>query len=326
MLLWFVSQLVALAAHPIAFGVLLLAAASLGGWQNAARRNPDNSTDYTTANRSPNKDQGLADGPSRRTPAHRRRFEPGPNKNQGLADGTIRPISAVLAAMLAFSGLVDLRLAGVVVTGAALGSVIVSWQVERQLAKALNRAGELVLAWLIVGIPACAAAALAQETVSGAVVLVCVVFTYDTGASIWGGVGVDPLKVLTKTLRNSAKFLRRKSRRSESESIRQELRRLAGIFAGLTGACAMIFAITAVSLPPYAPEDALKLMIVAVVTLLLGQSLTARYQMARSRKAGQQAPQNLLLSPLISNWPLCRLGGLFAIAPAWLWAIDLIRF
>ncbi len=306
MLLWFIFQLVALAVHPTAFGVLLIVAACLGGWQNAARL-------------SLNKDLERGHGGKH-------------GGEHGLGDWPAKSISAVLAAMLASSGLIDLRLAGVVVMGAALGSVAVSWQADRQLAKTLNRAGELVLAWLVVGIPACAVGVLAQETVSGAVVLVCVVFIYETGTSIWHGVSVDPLKVLAKIFLSGTKFLRRKSRRSGSGRMRQELHRLVGVFAGLTGACAVIFATTAVSLPPYVPEDSLRLMIIAVATLLTAQSLVVRYQSAHHRGAEKhrgvekQCPASLMRAPLTSRWPLRRLGVLFVIGPAWLWAIDLIRF
>ncbi len=300
MLLWFCAQLIALAVGAIAFAVLLAVVAGLGGWQNATNR---------------------------RHHADR----------HNLAD---RIATASLAAMLSLAGLVDLRLAGVVITGAVIGSVLVAWQVTRALNQAwfvpaLSRAGELVLAWLIVGVPACAATALAQESVSGAVVLVCVVLAYDTGVRIWGSANVDLLSVFGNVLRSVwrriAKLFRwtqqarqkhSRQKQPHQESARQGLRQLAGIFAGLTGAAATVFAVTAVSIPPYTPDDALRLMLLAIATLPLGQALAARYK----RTVAVAEPPTGLLAQLTSTWSLYRLGSLIAIGPVWLWALDVIRF
>ena len=312
-LLWFAAQLVALASNAIAFGILLGVVAGLGGFQNADRR--------SSAGR-----RGLSSQPAGRPAARSANQSTGQSTNQptnkpaGKQDQTNRLIgaylSAVFAVMLTLSGLVDLRLAGVVITGAVLGSLVVAWQAERVAAKTLTRAGELVLAWLVVGVPACALVALAQESVAGAVVLVCVVFAYEVGASIWASQNVDLLSVLRQNLRRTA----------------SNWHQLAGIFAGLLAAAATVFAVTAISLPPYEPTDALRLMLVLLVMLPLGQTIVIRYENAVAPLPNSlpnsplNTPPNTRLGALASPWVLRRLGTAIVLAPTWLWALEVIRF
>ncbi|HCB36831.1 MAG TPA: hypothetical protein DEP66_01075 [Acidimicrobiaceae bacterium] len=89
----------------------------------------------------------------------------------------------------------------------------------------------------------------------------------------------------------------------------------------------MVYAATAASIPPLAPDDALRLTVVVVLTLPLGRMVAAAGTAAGAAfaAAGQAAGQ--ASGPARSTaWALSRLDALIVLGPAWLWALDAVRF
>lgn len=220
--------------------------------------------------------------------------------SRGIDD---RLTAAALAGLLSLSGLFDLRLAGLVIIGAVVGSAIVGWQGARTPGEILTRTGALVLAWLVVSVPAGAVVAVSRESIAAAVVLVCVVFAYDTGRT------VSLARTRTRNRANTTGGLA--GRNITGGLAGRVAAYVTNHVVGLIGAAAIIFAATSVSIPPYAPDDALRLIAIALATLPLGLALAAAYK-------------NLPHRP--DTWALCRLDALVVLGPVWLWALDVIHF
>ena len=149
----------------------------------------------------------------------------------------------------------------------------------------LARTGLLVRCWMQVGVAAACAAAVARYSSGAALVLVAAAASYDAGA-----------------------YLTAAERRPG----------LRGPLVGAVAAAAAVFALTGVSVPPFAPADAIGYGVIAALTLPLGPAL-ARTIIAPAEHSGRRG-----LERLHSPWAVRRLDSLSITALAWMWGLGLL--
>ncbi len=236
-------------------------------------------------------------------------------------DTRYRLPAAVLAGAVGIAGVIDTRLAGAVLGAAAVASFIVASSLgggrpaggaarPQQIAppSVLARTGLLVRCWIQVGVTAACAAAVARYSTGAALVLVGAAACYDAGAYV------------------------------TAADRRPGLR---GPVAGAVAAVAAVFALTGVSVPPFAPSDVMRYGALAALTLPLGPALArhiiapeARPSVRRAdpqataRASGDPAGRGHRTAPARSRlgapWAVRRLDSLSITAPAWMWGLGLL--
>lgn len=229
--------------------------------------------------------------------------------------------AAVLAGAVGFSAIFDTRLAGVVLGAAVIASFIVvstlgSGRPAGRAARprrvvpppVMARAGLLVRCWMQVGVAAACAAAVARYSTGAALVLVSAAACYDAGAYV------------------------------TAADRRPGLR---GPIAGAVAAVAAVFALTGVSVPPFAPSDVVRFGVLAALTLPLGPALARHITAPQTRpgvrradarattgSSGGPAGRGHRATPARSRlgapWAVRRLDSLSVTAPAWMWGLGLL--
>lgn len=228
--------------------------------------------------------------------------------------------AAVLAGAVGIAGVIDTRLAGAVLGSAVVASFIVVSSLgggrpsggaapTRRFVppSVLAQAGLLVRCWMQVGVAAACAAAVARYSTGAALVLVSAAACYDAGAYV------------------------------TAADRRPGLR---GPIAGAVAAVAAVFALTGVSVPPFAPSDVIRYGALAALTLPLGPALARPITIPVARLPDAPASANPVSgdpadrgrrpalqrarSRLDSPWAVCRLDSLSITAPAWMWGLGLL--
>ena len=241
-----------------------------------------------------------------------------------LGDPRCRLPAAVLAGAVGLAGIFDTRLAGAVLAAAVVASFIVVGSLGSGRAgvgaarrqpvpgpAVLARTGLLVRFWMPLGVAAACAAAVARYSTGAALVLVGAAACYDAGAYV-AAAGRRP--------------------------------GLRGPLTGAVAAAAVIFALTGLSVPPFAPADVVRYGVIAAITLPLGPSLarpiTAPALRGDARPTEAPAPARQASgdlaerrrrtalerawSRLDSAWAVRRLDSLSITAPAWMWGLGLL--
>ena len=237
--------------------------------------------------------------------------------------------AAALAGAVGLAGVVDTRLAGAVLGAAIMASFIVvgllggdrsaprGARPRRDLSPAmLARTGLLVRCWMQVGVAAACAAAVARYSLGAALVLIAAAASYDAGAYV------------TAAERRPG---------------------LRGPFVGAVAAVAAVFALTGVSVPPFAPADAVRYGVVAALTLPLGpamaRTITTPADRSDVRSADARTPEartpaspatgdpaehsgrrglERMQSRLRAPWAVRRLDSLSITSLAWMWGLGLL--
>ncbi len=301
-LIWFAGLIGALWAGAVTFGIAMTAVAMLGAWQAAGVRSRAGAT-HPSSSGTRTRPQ-VAESPvllqSHRLPA------------------------AALAGAVGFAGVLDTRLAGVVVGAAVAASFIVVAVLRPRRPDAtavpggqasplrfLAGAGLLIRTWMQVGVGAACSATVARYSLGAALVLVSAAAVYDASAHL-------------------------------SASGRQP--GLRGPLMGAVAAVISVFALTGLSVPPFAPTDVIKFGAVAALTLPLGPALArpntpfaarrehlqADESNADSRSAadsGAAEPAGALQRAwqrLAGEWAVRRLDSLSVTALAWMWGLGLL--
>ena len=210
-----------------------------------------------------------------------------------------RPPAAALAGAVGFAGVLDTRLAGAVVGAAALASFIVVAALRPQRPSGvarpaghapplpvLARAGLLIRSWMQVGVAAACAAAVARYSLGAALVLVSAAAAFDAGAHL--------------------------SASGRPAGLR-------GPLAGVTAAAIVVFALTGLSVPPFAPSDVIGFGVLAVLTLPLGPALARPITTSEIPDGPRRAWRRLT-----REWAVRRLDSLSVTALAWMWALGLL--
>ena len=230
--------------------------------------------------------------------------------------------AAALAGAVGFAGVLDTRLAGAVVGAALLASFIVVGALRPRCPVAaasaeptpplpiLVGAGLLIRTWMQVGVTAACSAAVARYSLGGALVLVSAAAAYDAGAHL-SAAGRSP--------------------------------GLQGPLVGAVAAAVAVFGLTGLSVPPFAPSDALTFGVLAAVTLPLGPAV-ARPNTALAARRGQapsEAPDSAVRADagaawaalgwheriwrrMTGEWAVRRLDSLSVAALAWMWGLGLL--
>ncbi len=232
--------------------------------------------------------------------------------------------AAVLAGAVGFASIFDTRLAGAVLGAAVVASFIVvstlgsgrpAGGAARPQHEAppsvMVRLGLLVRCWMQVGVAAACAAAVARYSTGAALVLVGAAACYDAGAYV------------------------------TAADRRPGLR---GPLAGAVAAFAAVFALTSVSVPPFAPSDVIRYGVLAALTLPLGPALARPITIGEAR-AGARLPDAPATANPVSGdpadrgrrpalqrarsrlgapWAVRRLDSLSITAPAWMWGLGLL--
>ncbi|WP_419842552.1 hypothetical protein [Candidatus Poriferisodalis sp.] len=313
-LIWFVALLAALGAGAATFGFAVTGIAMLAAWQAAG-----------APRGSPNGDAACA---------------------ARLLPVSYRAPAGVLAGALGSAAVLDTRLAGAVVVAAIAANLLVAIALRlqpstgpAQAASAASRVHQadsadrappavaadptspaasavggvpqpvlvrarwLMCTWLQVGTAAACAAAVARYSLGAALVLVCAAGAYDAGAHL--SAAGRPLG-------------------------------LRGPLAGAVAAAIAIFALTGLSVPPFAPDDAVKFGAIAVLTLPLGPAIARPITALASRPAprggdGWDRPVSASSSRrrdawqrMIGEWAVRRLDSLSVTALAWMWGLGLV--
>ena len=233
-------------------------------------------------------------------------------------DTRYRLPAAVLAGAVGIAGVIGTRLAGAVLGAAVVASFIVVSSLgggrpaggaarPQQIIppSVLARAGLLVRCWMQVGVAAACAAAVARYSTGAALVLVAAAACYDAGAYV------------------------------TAADRRPGLR---GPVAGAAAAVAAVFALTGVSVPPFAPSDVIRYGALSALTLPLGPALARSITTPDSRPPDAPATANpvagdpadhgrrpmLQRTRLDSPWAVRRLDSLSITAPAWMWGLGLL--
>jgi hypothetical protein len=303
-LIWFAGLIGALWAGAATFGSAVTVVAMLAAWQAAGARG-----------------RAAATRPSPQA------ARPGPQVAASLVlPQSHRLPAAALAGAVGFAGVLDTRLAGVVVGAAVAASFIVVAALrprgsspsavpggQASPLRFLAGAGLLIRTWMQVGVAAACLAAIARYSLGAALVLVSAAAAYDASAHL-------------------------------SASGRK-----AGLRGPLTGAIAaviVVFALTGLSVPPFAPTDVIRFGVIAAVTLPLGPAVAwpttacaaRRGQFppdepnARSRSAtGSDTAERAsglrrIQQRLADEWAVRRLDSLSVAALAWLWGLELLAF
>ncbi len=232
--------------------------------------------------------------------------------------------AAALAGAVGFAGVLDTRLAGAVLGAAIIASFIVvgALRAARNGAGAtasedalppavLARAGLLIRTWMHVGVAAACSAAIARYSLGAALVLVTAAAAYDAGAHVTAA-GRPP-------------------------GVR-------GPFVGVVAAVIAIFALTGLSVPPFAPSDVIEFGALAALTLPIGPAvarpITAfaarpRHRLADSPNPVNQAPADSRAGQrprarervwlrLSGEWAVRRIDSLGLTALAWMWGLGLL--
>ena len=301
-LIWFAGLISALWAGAVTFGIALTAIAMLGAWQAAGVRSRAGTARPSSSGTAPRPQapESLVLPQSHRLPA------------------------AALAGAVGFAGVLDTRLAGVVMGAAAVASFIVVAALRprrpdagavppRQVSplRFLAVAGLLIRIWMQVGVAAACLAAVARYSLGAALVLVSAAAAYDAGLHL------------------------------SASGRRTGLR---GPLLGAIAAAIVVFALTGLSVPPFAPTDVIRFGVLAALTLPLGPALarpnTALADRREHLQAGKlhggrrSAADRRSSEPvsglqrarerLVSEWAVRRLDSLSVAALAWMWGLGLL--
>ena len=235
-----------------------------------------------------------------------------------------RPSAAALAGAVGAAGVLDTRLAGAVLGAAVAVSFIVVGALRHRGSDAaatparhaaplpvLAGAGLLIRSWMQVGVAAACTAAVARYSLGAALVLVSAAAAYDAAAHLTAS-GRPP--------------------------------GLRGPLAGSAAAAIVIFAVTGLSVPPFAPPDVIGFGALAVLTLPFGPAI-ARPNTALATRQGQRpteesgtkgrsavgsgasAPfgaQQRARQRMAGEWAVRRLDSLSVSAVAWMWGLGLL--
>ncbi len=300
-LIWFAGLLGALWAGAATFGIAVTAIAMLGAWQAAGVRSRAAATRPTSS------------GTGARPPA---------------AESLVLPQShrlpaAALAGAVGFAGVLDTRLAGVVVGAAVAASFIVDAALgprrpggavpggQAPPLRFLAGAGLLIRTWMQVGVAAACLAAIARYSLGAALVLVSAAAAFDAGAHL--------------------------SASGRPAGLR-------GPLMGAVSAVIAVFALTGLSVPPFAPTDVIRFGVLAALTLPLGPALArpntalaARREHLQADKPnadGRSAAGRSAADPagglpragqrLAGEWAVRRLDSLSVTALAWMSGLGLL--
>lgn len=300
-LIWFAGLIGALWAGAVTFGVAMTAVAMLGAWQAAGVRSRAGATHPSSS---------------------------GTRTRPQVAESPVLPQShrlpaAALAGAVGFAGVLDTRLAGVVVGAAVAASFIVVAALRPRRPRVavpggqasplrfLAGAGLLVRTWMQVGVASACLAAVARYSLGAALVLVSAAAVYDASAHL-------------------------------SASGRQP--GLRGPLMGAVAAVIAVFALTGLSVPPFAPTDVIKFGVVAALTLPLGPALARPNTLFAARREHLQADEPNANSRLAADrgatepagalgrarqrlageWAVRRLDSLSVTALAWMWGLGLL--
>ena len=252
-----------------------------------------------------------------------------PGAGGASAQPTLHPSyrlpAAALAGAVGFAGVLDTRLAGAVLGAAVVASFIVVGALKpgRSGTNTLSadhsspgpflaRAGLLVRTWMQVGVTAACAAAVARYSLGAALVFVSAAAIYDAGNHL-SAAGRPP-------------------------SVR-------GPLVGVVAAGIAIFALTGLSVPPFAPTDVIRFGLLAAVTLPLGPAIARtntaiaarpRERLrdgadAASRSAVGRSESRLAgglhraRQRLRGEWAVRRIDSLSVTALAWMWGLGLLN-
>lgn len=244
-------------------------------------------------------------------------------------DSRYRLPAAVLAGAVALAGNVDTRLAGAVLAAAAVSSFVVvgTLQAERtgrtpRTARSSPRARQpgtfarvslLIRTWIHVGVAAACSAAVARYSLGAALTLVTAAAAYDAGAHI-AAAGKPP----------GAR----------------------GPLVGVLAAGAMIFALSGLSVPPFAPSDVVRFGVLAALTLPLGPATARQITALALHPRPQRASIPAQVDPphaeraaarrlgglaavrqrLVGEWAVRRIDSLAITGLAWMWGLGLLTF
>ncbi|WP_419946793.1 hypothetical protein [Candidatus Poriferisodalis sp.] len=241
-----------------------------------------------------------------------------------VGDPRFRLPAAALAGAVGLAGIFDTRLAGVVLGTAVIASFIVAGSLRGDRAatdaarsqpvtqpRVLARAGQLVRCWMQVGAAAACAAAVARYSSGAALVLVAAAASYDAGAYVTAAERPPGLR---------------------------------GPLVGAVAAAAAVFALTGLSVPPFAPSDVSRYGVIAVLTLPLGPALaraatvpavppdtrlsdgwsSARSAAADPAARGHRAGFAPMRPRAGTPWAVRRLDSLSITALVWMWGLGLL--
>ena len=232
--------------------------------------------------------------------------------------------AAALAGAVGCAGILDARLAGAVIAAAVAASFIVvgalrtggrTAGVARSApglsAAVVVRAGWFIRAWAQVGIATACSAAIARHSLGAALILVIAASAYDAGAYVTAA--------------------------GRPAGVR-------GPLVGAAAAASVVFALTGLSVPPFAPSDALRFGALAVLALPLGpaaaRSMTVFARRPRHQPAdpsGEARPSRSDASAaqgagghrragtrLAEEWAVRRIDSLSVASLAWMWGLGLL--
>lgn len=232
--------------------------------------------------------------------------------------------AAALAGAVGCAGVLDTRLAGAVVGAAVIASFIVVGVLRPRHPDAaaapakqasqlsvLARAGLLIRMWMQVGVAAACSAAVARYSLGAALVLVSAAAAYDASAHLSAS-GRPP--------------------------------GLRGPLTGAVAAVIVIFALTGLSVPPFASSDVIGFGVLAVLTLPLGPAVARPHTAFAARRrhrlteepnaASRSAVDDNASKPaggprrawrrMTGEWAVRRLDSLSVTALAWMWGLGLL--
>ena len=255
------------------------------------------------------------------------------HRSQGAGGASAPPMlhpshrlpAAALAGAVGFAGVLDTRLAGAVLGAAVVASFLVVGvlrgsrsatnappAIQSSPPPVLVRAGLLVRTWMQVGVAAACSAAVARYSLGAALVLVSAAAIYDAGAHL-SAAGRPP----------GAR----------------------GPLVGVVAAVIAIFALTGLSVPPFAPPDVIRFGLLAVLTLPLGPAVArtntavaarprsrlpaatdaaSQSTVGRSASGSVGGPQRAW-QRLTGEWAVRRIDSLSVTALAWMWGLGLLN-
>lgn len=261
--------------------------------------------------------------------SHARAAEAQPRRSDGPSDAvplhpSHRLPAAALAGAVGCAGILDTRLAGAVIAAAVAASFIVvgalrtggrSAGAARRApglpASVVVRAGWFIRAWAQAGVAAACSAAIARHSLGAALMLVIAASAFDAGAYVTAA--------------------------GRPAGVR-------GPLVGAVAAASVVFALTGLSVPPFAPSDAIRFGVLAVLALPLGpaaaRSMTAFARRPRHQPAdssGEVRPsrsdasaargaggQRRAGTRLVEEWAVRRLDSLSVSSLAWMWGLGLL--
>ncbi|GEM_PF-7097664 len=152
-----------------------------------------------------------------------------------------RILATAVATSITAAAVIDVRLVGLTVIAAAVGSAVIALLMRGGRQVVLTRTGALVSSWLLPAVAASSIVIAADRELGSAVILVWALLMYDAGVYL---VGADARG------------------------------RLIGLIAGLGGAAAVVFTAVQLAVPPLDPERAWRFAVLLIATLPLGPALT----------------------------------------------------